>query len=141
MEKSDFWENVIFSDETIMELYPKRREHVRRPQGCALEEKYLTKTAKFGGKRLMLWGYIKSTGERNLVKVEKSINSETYIEILRNHLMDNMHLDEVLQQDNAPAHNSGKTTQLLLENRFQILENWPPQSPDLTHYRKYVEYS
>ena len=32
-----FWKNVIFSDETTLELFPKRREYVRRPPKSGLE--------------------------------------------------------------------------------------------------------
>ena len=31
--RDGFWENVVLSDETILELNPTRREYVRRPSG------------------------------------------------------------------------------------------------------------
>ena len=42
-----------------------------------------------------------------------------------------MYLGEVLQQDNAPAHKSAETSTWFLENGVDVLENWPPNSPDL----------
>ena len=127
----DFWKNVVFSDETIMELHPNRRLYVRRPPGQGLNPKYTTQTVKFGGKRVMFWGYIKYSGERFLTKVDGKINSENYIQLLSQHLMDGVYLHEIFQQDNAPAHTSEKTRTFMSENGIQLLEDWPPQSPDL----------
>ena len=126
-----YWKNVIFSDETIMELYPKRRNYVRRPQGMALHPRYTPKTAKFGGKRLMVWGFITKNGERGIFKVDGRINSANYMNILHQYLMPNMYLGEVFQHDNAPAHGSIATWNFMQESGIEVLENWPTQSPDL----------
>ena len=40
-------------------------------------------------------------------------------------------LGEKLQQDNAPAHNSILSKTWFSENGLEILENWPPNSPDI----------
>ena len=42
-----------------------------------------------------------------------------------------MFLCEKLQQDNAPAHNSILSKTWFSENGLEILENWPPNSPDI----------
>ena len=42
-----------------------------------------------------------------------------------------MVLGEKLQQDNAPAHNSILSKTWFSENGLEILENWPPNSPDI----------
>ena len=42
-----------------------------------------------------------------------------------------MFLGEKLQQDNAPAHNSILSKTWFSENGLEILENWPPNSPDI----------
>ena len=122
-----YWSNVVFSDETIIE----RKQYVRRPPGKRYHPNYVASTVKFGGKRLMLWGFIKFSGERGLLKIEGKVNSENYIKILNEGLMPNMYLHEKFQQDNAPAHNSEKTKLWMAENGIDLLENWPPQSPDL----------
>ena len=36
-----------------------------------------------------------------------------------------------MQQDNAPAHKSAETSTWFLENGVDVLDNWPPNSPDL----------
>ena len=126
-----FWENVVFSDETIMELNPTRREYVRRPPGEGFNRKYISTFKKFGGKKVMFWGFIKFSGERDLIVVENKLDSGKYQTILRENLMENLFLGEIFQQDNAPCHVSVSTLNFLNENGFSILENWPPQSPDL----------
>ena len=67
----NFWKKVIFSDETIIELHPRRRQFVRRPSGKLLDRKYLQNTAKFVGKRIIFWGYVKFTGEKTSLLLQK----------------------------------------------------------------------
>ena len=45
--------------------------------------------------------------------------------------MENIYLDEIFEQDNASCHNLKFSTNFFQEKGFQVLENWPPQSPDL----------
>ena len=96
--------NVVFSDETIMQLHPNRRVYVRRRPGEGFNQKLVTSSKKFGGKKVMFWGYIKFSGERDLIVVDGKLNSRKYQTILKDNLMDNMFLGEIFQQDNAPAH-------------------------------------
>ena len=44
-----------------------------------------------------------------------------------------MFLGEKLQQDNAPAHYSILSKTWFSENGQDILENWPPKSPDINN--------
>ena len=45
-----FWQNVLFSDETTLELHPNKRVLVRRLPNFGMEKKNLSETQKFGGK-------------------------------------------------------------------------------------------
>ena len=54
--------------------------------------------------------------------------------------MENIYLDEMFQQDNANCHNSKFSTNIFQENGFQVLENWPPQSPDLDIFENLWNY-
>ena len=45
-----FWQNVLFSDETTLELHPNKRVLVRRLPNTGMEKKNLSETRKFGGK-------------------------------------------------------------------------------------------
>ena len=68
------------------------------------------------------------------------MDSCVYTNISAFHLLPHMYLGGSLQQDNATAHKSAETSTLFLENGVDVLENWPPNWPDL-YYRKLVVYS
>ena len=46
-----FWQNVLFSDETTLELHPNKRLLVRRLPNAGMEKKNLPETRKFGEKK------------------------------------------------------------------------------------------
>ena len=45
-----FWQNVMFTDETTLELLPNKRVLVRRLPNTGMERKNLSETRKFGEK-------------------------------------------------------------------------------------------
>ena len=124
---------MIFSDETIEELYPSRRMYVRRPPITRYHHRCITLTAKFGTKRVMFWGFIKFSGERNLVVVDGNMNSTKYCEILRNHLMDEMYMHEIFQQDNASCHKSRETINFFSRKWFLRFGGLAPSIPRFEH--------
>ena len=123
------WKNVIFSDETMMELRPTRI-FVRRPRNKRFNQKYVLKHRLIPSKKVMLWGCIPSNGEKIIVPIKK-VDASCYIHILKDHALNFLDLHEIFQQDNVPAHSAEKTRIFFEENAFVCLENWPPQSPDL----------
>ena len=127
----DFWHGVVFSDETMMELSQKRRVYVRRPPKSASNPRYAEKNSFVPQKKLMIWGCIRSNGERLLVPIKNKVNSDVYISFLKENVMDFLYLHEVFQQDNAPTHSALKTKEFFGDNGFLILENWLQQSPDI----------
>ena len=50
-------ENLIFSDELSVELHPKRRQYCQQPSGARLDPQFTQKRVKFGGGKIMVWGY------------------------------------------------------------------------------------
>ena len=122
---------MLFSEETTLELYPNKRVLARRLPKTGMEKKNLSETQKFGGKKLMLWGFIAHDGRKCLQKVCGTINSIKHLQILQKSLLPEMFLGENLQQDNAPAHNSILSKTWFSENGLETLENWPPKSPDI----------
>ena len=79
----------------------------------------------------MVWGCIRSNGDRLLIPIKNKVDSDEYTKILQDHVIDFLYMHEPFQQDNAPAHTSIKTKNFFWENGFTLLENWPAQSPDL----------
>jgi len=82
-----FRNDVIFSDESRLELFSRRREYVRRPQGSRFNPKYTTKTVKFRGKSIMVWSAIKEDGTRILIRCQYRMNSIGYEEVLKKGLL------------------------------------------------------
>ena len=88
----------------------------------------------------MVWGAFVGTTLGHLAFHDGKWNSETYIDILREHLLPFLEelaeLDGewdskfVFQEDNAPIHKSKKSMKWKEENGVKSIE-WPAQSPDL----------
>lgn len=125
------WENVIFSDESQILLRQSSRQFVRRPAGYRFNHRLTTKTVKFGGGGIIVWGAIKSDGKRVLVKAQETINSTEYQRLLSSGLMPLLDSSSIFQQDGAPSHRSKATMQFLDRHKICVLSDWPPQSPDL----------
>ena len=59
------------------------------------------------------------------------MNSIKYLQILQENLLPKKFSGKKLHQDNAPAHISILSKTWFSENGLEILENWPPISPDI----------
>ena len=70
-----------FSDESLVELHLKRRQYCRRPSGARQDPRFIQKTVKFGGGKIMVWGYIQYGGTREICKVDGNIDSAKYQQI------------------------------------------------------------
>lgn len=131
-----FWNKVLWTDETKMELFGhNKRRYAWRQKNTAFLEKHLLPTVKFGGGSVMLWGCVASAGTGNLVKVEGRMDSTQYQQILDNNVQESvtklkLRRSWVFQQDNDPKHCSKSTKAFMQRNNYNVLE-WPSQSPDL----------
>lgn len=125
------WNNVIFSDESSIQLKPTLRVHVRRMNSYRHKKIYTLKTVKHGGKSLMVWGAIKANGERILIRFLKNADSVEYQRVLNEGLLSFLDNKSIFQQDGAPCHRSKSTQMYLSENGICYIDDWPPQSPDL----------
>uniref|UniRef100_A0A9J8BUB0 Tc1-like transposase DDE domain-containing protein n=1 Tax=Cyprinus carpio carpio TaxID=630221 RepID=A0A9J8BUB0_CYPCA len=81
---------------------------------------------------LMVWGCISACGMGSLHIWKGTINAETYIQVLEQHmLLSRRCLFFFFQHDNARPHTASITTSWLRRRRIRILK-WPACSPDLS---------
>ena len=106
----DFWNKVIFSDESKFSIYKSdRRVLTWKKKGEALQEKHIQSTVKHGGAGVMVWGCMSAAGVGELVFIDEVMDKNIYLNILK----DNLHKsaqklgiesDYFFQQDNDPKH-------------------------------------
>lgn len=129
------WDNIIWSDETKINLFGSDgRVYVRSPPGKRYEKRRIKPTVKYGGGNVMVWGCFSSKGIGNLHFIEGIMDSISYKNILRINLMESankMRLSHFLfQQDNDRKHTSKLVKEYLLKNKMKVMD-WPSQSPDM----------
>ena len=74
---------------------------------------------------MLFWGFIKESGEKTFIKVANRVNSSVYTNSLASHLLPNMYLGEILQQDNAPTHESAETCAWFSKTVLTFLKTGP----------------
>lgn len=130
----DDWEQVMFSDESTIEILQDRVQTVRRRKGDEYREDLIRKTVKHPDK-IMVWGAISSHGTSRLYIVEGMMNSAKYINMLERRLLPQIkdwYGDGkcIYQQDSAPCHTAKRVYAWLRQNKIQVLD-WPGNSPDM----------
>jgi transposase len=127
------WAQVIFSDETYVDLTDSRSHFVRRGFE-RISAGHVTARRAYV-RRVLFWGCISSQGTGPLVPSEGTIDAIRYQHILQGHLRPiattwYRRRAWWFQQDNAPAHRAASTLQWLADKHIRVME-WPPYSPDI----------
>lgn len=132
----DYWNNIIWSDETKVELFGRNQQrYVWRKENTAYNVKNTVPTVKHGGGSIMVWGCFSINGTGRLTIIDGRMDSVKYQSILKENLVPSANQlghgrRYTFQQDNDPKHTSKSTKAWLKNNKVKVLE-WPSQSPDL----------
>ena len=135
-DPQDFWDNILWTDETKVELFGRCvSKYIWRRRNTAFHKKNIIPTVKYGGGSVMVWGCFAASGPGRLAVIKGTMNSAVYQEILKENVRPSVRVLKLkrtwgLQQDNDPKHTSKSTTEWLKKNKMKTLE-WPSQSPDL----------
>lgn len=126
------WKSVVFTDEKKFNFDgPDGAHKYWRDKTSKRENR---KRRNFGGGSLMVWAGMAYNGTTPICFVSTRMNSEYYIEILDDVLIEYgekiVGAEFILQQDNAAIHCSRKTKEFLMSRAIPILD-WPALSPDL----------
>lgn len=83
----DYWDDVIFCDETkVMLYYHDGPQKVWRKPLTALQNNNIIPTVKFGKLSVTVWGCISSKGVGEIRILEDIMTKEVYLDILGNEL-------------------------------------------------------
>ena len=135
-KEEGFWNKVLWSDETKIELFGHNDvKRIWRKKGEAFLPKNTVPTVKHGGGSMMFWGCFSSSGTGKLVAIEGLMKSDDYITILEENLKTSARSLGLgrrwfFQHDNDPKHKSKSTTAWLQKNQVTVLPK-PSLSPDL----------
>lgn len=135
------WSNVLFSDETKINLNGSDGTKVAWVRKEAknhniINNKRIISTKKFGGGSIMVWGCFGIKDIGFVCNLEGNINSSDYIDVLDQFMLPSVEYcvedksNYIFQQDNASIHTSNMTKNWFEKNSITLME-FPPCSPDL----------
>lgn len=133
---SDFWENVLFSDESKFNIFQSDgRQTVWRKPNTELQKQNLAATVKHGGGGVIVWGCMSAAGVGELEFIDGIMDKKYYMEILKRNVKksaEKLKLPDsfTFQHDNDPKHTAHDVRMWLAHHIKHTLPH-PPQSPDL----------
>lgn len=135
-KSQDFWNNVIWSDETKINIFGSDGINwVWRKNNTAYESANTLPTVKHGGGSIMVWGCMSSKGVGTIHFIDGIMNQWVYNDILKKNIKQSaekmgMSASYAFQQDNDPKHTAAINKHWLIWNVPKQLKT-PAQSPDL----------
>jgi len=120
----EYFEKMVFSDESRFETYSSRRRHVRRSIGTRYVNRYVCKTVKFPIS-VMVWCDIKGDGTKTLVKCPNRLDSNGYQSVLEQGLFTICDSEPVFMQDGTSCHKSRSTLKFLDKKTFASWHTGP----------------
>ena len=136
---SESLKKVIFSDEIL--IYPNGnnpRHWTFRRAGEQYEKQHIDGKVRSSGKYVMIWASIWSNTSTEIQELERDptaprggCSSKTYIELLSDQLPQFYEEGMLFMQDNAKIYKARVVMDWFADNNIELLENWPPYSPDL----------
>lgn len=122
----EFWDRVIWSDETTVRQAPKGKDiFVHVHQTSNLENLAVNAQIHSGGFSVMFWGCFSKMGLGPLVALEGSQTAETYVELLKDVLLPELEAaggPMVFMQDNAPCHKAKRVNDFFSHHNIDTLE-------------------
>ncbi len=80
----DYWNHVLWSDETKINLFDSDGvKRVWRQPGEEFKDKWVLPTVKHGGGSVMVWGCMSAAGTGELQFIEATMNANMYCDILK----------------------------------------------------------
>ncbi len=132
-----YWEKVIFTDESLIAHDPNK-QRLWVPMGTKVPP---TQRDRWQDS-ILVWGAISSDGKFILEIINGTMNSNTYLNILKKRLLKNFPALRpcmaelkgveplVYQHDGSTAHTASVINDYFEERMIEVLE-WPAKSPDL----------
>uniref|UniRef100_A0AAZ3QW21 Transposase n=1 Tax=Oncorhynchus tshawytscha TaxID=74940 RepID=A0AAZ3QW21_ONCTS len=123
-----FWRNVLWSDETKIELFGhNNHRYVWRKKGEACKPKNTIPTVKHGGGSIMLWVCFAAEGTGAIHKLDGIMREENDMDILKQHLKTSVRKLKlgckwVFQIDNDTKHTSKVVAKWLKDKKVKVLE-------------------
>ena len=125
----EFWETIIWSDETSVEAIPQGRSIYFKVHGTTRRQDLPTQArVQGGGFKVMFWGCFSNLGLGPLVALEGNQNGETYKQLLKDVLQPELRAagrEMTFMQDNATCHKSKLVMDFLAQNNVKFLPCHP----------------
>ena len=89
---------------------------------------------------VMVWAGFCENGKRFITRLNGTVDSLAYQDMLKEALPILYTPRHLLQQEGTPCHRFGSTTDFLRVKQTRMLENWPPQSAALSPIENFWDH-